>query len=38
MFDRIAAMVTWTGLASIFLGIVFMAGAVLYAAVAAMIG
>lgn len=25
MFDRIAAVVTWTGLASIFLGIVFMA-------------
>ena len=38
MFDRIAAVVTWTGLGSIFLGILFMALAVLYAIVTAMIG
>jgi hypothetical protein len=38
MFDRIAVAVTWTWIVGMFLGIAFMAGAVVYAMVMAMIG
>jgi hypothetical protein len=38
MFDRIAVAVTWTWIVGMFLGIAFMAVAVIYAAVSSMIG
>jgi hypothetical protein len=38
MFDRIAVAVTWTWIIGMFLGIAFMAVAVVYATVMAMIG